>query len=145
MTRSDRFLTRPVQLSQTQVTTARPTKYTKSLTKKAQVSIDSCVGTHEVIRSGTPLAVPKVVKVPTVEGLAPALNVSRASIYGLAEDKDLPEVLDRLERLHAVQADWLIQCGLSSGYKESIVKLILSTKHAYIPKTQPRKSMTGIT
>ncbi|MDQ0923326.1 DNA-binding transcriptional regulator YiaG [Pseudarthrobacter sp. W1I19] len=118
---------------------ARPTKYTKSLAKKAQAYLDSCVDTHEVVRSGSRLAVRKIVKVPTVEGLALALNISRDTVYAWAQDKTRPEFSDTLERLQAVQADRLIQGGLGSEYKDSIVKLILSAKHAYIPKTETRE------
>lgn len=58
---------------------------------------------HRVVCSGSPVAVRKIVKVPTVEGLALALNVSRDTVYAWAHDKDKPEFSDTLERLQVVQ------------------------------------------
>lgn len=57
---------------------ARLTKYTKALAKKAQAYLESCVDTHQVVRSGSRVAVRKIVKVPTVEGLAVALTTRQA-------------------------------------------------------------------
>ncbi|GAP53490.1 putative protein p17 [Arthrobacter sp. Hiyo6] len=123
---------------------ARPTKYSKSMAKKARAYLESCVDTFQVVGSAPRLAVRKVVKVPTVEGLALALNISRDTVYAWANDKDKPEFSDTLERLQIVQADRLIQGGLSSEYKDSIVKLILSLSTPTSPRPRPGKSTTGI-
>ncbi|SDP33432.1 DNA-packaging protein gp3 [Arthrobacter sp. ok909] len=118
---------------------ARPTKYTKSLAKKAQAYLESCADTHQVVGSGSRLAVRVVVKVPTIEGLALALDVTRETVYAWARDKDKPEFSYTVGKLQAIQTDRLIQGGLTGSYKDSIVKLILSSKQGYVPKAETRE------
>lgn len=92
-----------------------------------------------MVRSGTRVAVRTVVMVPTIEGLALALHVSRARIYEWADSKDKPEFFDTVERLQATQADGLIQGGLGHEHKDSIAKLLLSAKLGYTPKSETRE------
>jgi hypothetical protein len=63
---------------------------------------------------------------PTIEGLAVKLGVSRDTLYEWG--KKHPEFSDILEALQAVQADTLINNGLTGVYNSTITKLML-TKH----------------
>jgi hypothetical protein len=65
---------------------------------------------------------------PTIEGLAVHLMVSRECLYEWARVH--PEFSDILEQLKAAQADQLIQNGLVGYFNATITKLMLS-KHGY--------------
>lgn len=68
--------------------------------------------------------------VPTVEQLAWTLGISRESLYAREEFSDI------LERLKQIQAYLLVNNGLSGDYNSTIAKLILSSKHGYVEKTE---------
>jgi hypothetical protein len=74
--------------------------------------------------------------IPTIEGLAVHLGVSRDTLYEW-EDK-YPDFSDILEQLRAAQADQLIQNGLIGYFNSTITKLML-TKHGYAD----RQELTG--
>lgn len=73
------------------------------------------------------------VKVPTKEGLALFLCVSRQTIYDWG--KKYPEFAELLEQMMAIQADRLVQGGLSGEYNSTISKVMLSN-HGYVEKVQ---------
>ena len=68
------------------------------------------------------------VKIPTIEGLAVYLGVSKQSVY--VWRNKYPEFDEVVEKLLAVQADLLINNGLSGDYNPTISKVLL-TKHGY--------------
>src|SRR4051812_31303790 len=68
---------------------------------------------------------------PTIEGLAVHLGVSRQTLYDWSDEKSVryqPEFSDILEQLMAAQASQLVQNGLVNNYNPTITKLML-TKH----------------
>ena len=98
----------------------RPTDYDPARTpERAQAYIDAP-------RSET-------VRIPTLEGLAVFLNVSRSTIYEWADK--YPEFSDILEQAMARQAQGLIENGLTGTYNSTITKLLL-TKHGYVDKQE---------
>lgn len=68
------------------------------------------------------------VKIPTIEGLAVYLDVSRDTIYEWEKEHEV--FSDILEKLRAKQASALICNGLSGTYNPTIAKVLL-TKHGY--------------
>lgn len=97
---------------------ARPTKYTEELVAKAE----------KYLSSYTTL-------IPTIEGLALHLEISRETVYAWKDDEDKQQFSDIVSRLLATQSAKLIEGGLSGDFNASITKLILSGKHGYIEKT----------
>lgn len=69
--------------------------------------------------------------VPSIEGLAVYLKLSRQSIYNYKDASS--EFLDIVELIEAKQAMLLINKGLSGDFNGSIAKLML-TKHGYNDK-----------
>lgn len=67
--------------------------------------------------------------VPTVEGLADYLDISRDTLY------DREEFSDTLEKLRKKQADSLINNGLSGKFNGAIVKLLLNSKYGYVERS----------
>lgn len=71
---------------------------------------------------------------PTIEGLALELNISRETLYQWEkENKDFSDIL---ENLRQIQANKLIQKGLINEYNPTIAKMILSGKHGYVEKSE---------
>lgn len=68
------------------------------------------------------------VKLPTIEGLAVFLHISRETIYAWC--KEYTDFSDIIEELRTKQADALISNGLSGNYNSTIAKVLL-TKHGY--------------
>ena len=68
------------------------------------------------------------VKLPTIEGLAVYLGVNKTTIYEW--EKIFGEFSNVIDKLRAIQADRLINNGLSSDYNPVIAKVLL-TKHGY--------------
>jgi hypothetical protein len=95
-----------------------PTKYTPELLQKAKAYVD---GVWELDGD----------KVPTIEGLALHICISRDTLYAWdgAEGKD--EISDILSVLRGIQAKKLINNGLSGDYNATITKMMLS-KHGYV-------------
>ena len=118
----------------------RPTDYTPQLLTKAQEYLSSCKDEELLVvkqtnsEKGYQMYDNKLkVKLPSIEGLAVYLRVARSSIYLWAEL--YPEFSDILEAIKAVQAERLINNGLSGDYNSTIAKLIL-TKHGYADKME---------
>jgi hypothetical protein len=86
------------------------------------------------------------VKLPTIEGFARFLNVSRKSLYNWAEEHE--DFLHTLEKIEVEQKERLIKYGLSGDYNPTIAKLILSANHNMREKsdmTSNDKPITGNT
>jgi len=66
--------------------------------------------------------------IPSIEGLALHLGISRSILY------DRKEFSDILERLRQAQALVLFTQGLSKNFDSTLTKLMLS-KHGYIEKS----------
>lgn len=73
------------------------------------------------------------VKLPTIEGFAIFLGVSKKSLYNWAES--YPQFLHALEKIEVEQKNRLIEKGLSGDYNPTIAKLILSANHGMREKT----------
>lgn len=104
----------------------RPTKFTLEILEMAKTYIEKCEDKTESFKLK--------VSLPTLEGLARLLNVSRDTIY--AYGKANKEFSDILEDVRAEQAKRLIDNGLSGVYNPTIVKLILSSKHGFVEETK---------
>lgn len=102
----------------------RPTKLTKELIAEAY-------GYLEATGSFLPNAL-----LPTVEGLALRLRISRDTVYAWCEldDELAREFSDIVKELKDSQAEKLIQKSLAGYYNPTIAKLILSGKHGYVEK-----------
>jgi hypothetical protein len=100
--------------------TGRPTKLTDALIEKAaKYATNDYMLQSEVI--------------PTIEGLAVYLDVSRSTIYNWkTENRDF---LDILDGLMARQAKELFSNGLTGDFNPTITKLIL-TKHGYSDRVE---------
>jgi len=106
---------------------ARPTKYNDEVLEKAREYIEN----HEQYDD----------LVPSVEGLAYHIKVSKNSLYAWAEENE--EFLTTLEAVKTKQAKMLLSGGLSGDYNASIAKLMLYN-HGYSEK-QETKHSGGIT
>ena len=100
--------------------TGRPTKLTDALIEKAAKYANSDYMTQSEV-------------IPTIEGLAVYLDVSRSTIYHWkTENRDF---LDILDGLMARQAKELFSNGLTGDFNPTITKLIL-TKHGYSDRVE---------
>ena len=126
----------------------RPTKLTQKIIKETRKYIESHSDEYEFKVVQNPVKkkdgkkrqdhVYKRVKIPTVEGLAIHLGVSRSTIYEWIDDIDSSlrqEFSDTVERLKAIQAERLISNGLEGIYTPTITKLLLHA-HGYTERTQ---------
>lgn len=119
----------------------RPTDYSDDIIQKTKDYIELCRDEWEVyerpdIKDGDVIDtqdVRKKVKLPSVEGLAVYLDVSRDTLYEWARVHT--EFSYTLEKVKALQAETLINKGLSGDYNSTIAKLIL-TKHGYTDKQE---------
>jgi DNA-binding XRE family transcriptional regulator len=98
----------------------RPTK----LTEEVFESVEEYMNQHD-ISVGTLL--------PTIEGLAYHLEVSRDTIYQWEKDDTM--FSDMLSQLRVLQANKLIQNSIVNRYNPTITKLLL-TKHGYADKVE---------
>jgi hypothetical protein len=73
------------------------------------------------------------VKLPTIEGFALFIGVSKKSIYNW--EKDNPKFLHSLDKIKTEQQQRLIDKGLSGDYNSTIAKLILSANHGMRERT----------
>lgn len=111
----------------------RPKEYTDEVIKKTRDYIDQCVDEEEEFhktRGEKSDGYDRLirVKLPTIEGLAVHLKVNRDTIYDW--ETKYPEFSDILGELRAIQADRLLNNGLSGDYNPVIAKVLL-TKHGY--------------
>lgn len=111
----------------------RPIEYNDEVPKKAQEYLDKCVDEEDEYhktRGEKSDSYDRIIRVrlPTIEGLAVYLGISRATVYDWKEK--YPEFSDIIEKLQSVQADRLLLNGLSGDYNPVIAKVLL-TKHGY--------------
>jgi hypothetical protein len=107
----------------------RPTDYNDQVLKDSFGYIQSCEDSYITVGE----AVIKKVSVPTIEGLAMYLEVSRSTIY--TWQKEHPEFLDIIETLLQKQITALINNGLAGNYNSTIAKVLLA-KHGYTDKQE---------
>jgi DNA-packaging protein gp3 len=112
---------------------ARPVEYTEEYDKKAQEYLDGCVDTIEEywktrgVKSDSYERLVRV-KLPTIEGLAVYLGIHKDTVYEW--EKTYSTFSDVIADLRAIQADRLLNNGLSGDYNPVIAKVLL-TKHGY--------------
>lgn len=112
---------------------ARPTDYTDEYLNKSKEYISSCIDDIEEYhktrgdRSDTYDRLVRV-KIPTLEGLAVYLEIARSTLYEWRDS--ISEFSDIIDQLQAIQADRLLNNGLSGDYNPTIAKVLLS-KHGY--------------
>jgi hypothetical protein len=73
--------------------------------------------------------------IPTIEGLAVYLSISRDSLYANDAFSDI------LEAVRTLQAKHLITGSLRNELNPAISKMMLSAKHGYVEKSE--KALTG--
>lgn len=112
----------------------RPTSYKEDTNLKSLEYLNSCKDTVEVLGSGKDTYIKNNVSLPTVDGLALFLDVSRDTLYEWA--KHHQEFSDTLARVKQEQAKVLINKGLSGDYNPTIAKLVLATNHGYHEKQE---------
>jgi len=129
------------------MTAGRPTSYSEEIIEKANKYIDQSKDTDiQVIKQsnaekGYEMYENKLkVNIPTIEGLAVYLGVARSTIYEW--QKEHKEFSDILEKLLAIQAERLMNNGLSGDYNSTIAKVIL-TKHGYVDKQESDVNLKG--
>lgn len=105
---------------------ARPTKYTPEIQKKAENYA------MDFTAYGDP--------VPTVAGLADAIDVARSTIYLWQEEH--PEFSDTLERIDRRQEKFLISGGLTNEFNTGIAKLMLHN-HGYSDRSSTDVTTQG--
>lgn len=114
----------------------RPTEYTEELLSNAREYLEKAEDEEEqqvigLSAKGTELFKNKLrVNLPSIEGLALHIGISRETIYQWEKDPEKPEFSDIIGRLRAKQAKALIDKGLSGDYNPTIAKVLL-TKHGY--------------
>ena len=112
----------------------RPTTYSQEILDKTKEYIENCDDdeiqqTVGMSVKGTELFKTKtIVNLPTIEGLAYELKVSKNTIYEW--EKIHTEFSDVIDDLRAKQAKELVNKGLSGDYNPTIAKVLL-TKHGY--------------
>jgi len=111
----------------------RPTEYSQDIILKAQEYILNCRDEDysqkksESVNSAVYENKIKV-KLPSIEGIAVYLGIHKDTIYEW--EKIYPEFSDIINKLRQIQAERLINNGLSGDYNPMITKLLLA-KHGY--------------
>lgn len=107
----------------------RPTKYTDEIQQKADQYVE-----YAYMEMGD--------VVPSQEGLAEYLELSRSTICLWATDGEHLSFSDTFDRLKSKQARLLINGGLSSDMNSTIAKLMLHN-HGYSDRTENRNDHTS--
>ena len=99
----------------------RPTKYTPETINKINEYIEE--------------AIPQNMKIPTVEGIALKLGISKETLYQWAKKR--PEFSDALAELKMKQKECLTEIGIFGGKEinASIVQLLLKINHGMTEST----------
>lgn len=110
----------------------RPTKYDPSFVEKVDEYLAECQDRtfrfHRTQGEKSDTYERRIkVKLPTIEGLALYLDVSKQTLYTWGEKH--PEFLDALGKIEREQKQRLIEKGLSGDYNPLIAKLVLSANH----------------
>jgi hypothetical protein len=117
--------------------TGRPTKLTAAIVKAAAAYLKQASGDRT--------------ELPTIEGLALALKISRDTVYewskapeeGQGDSPLRQDFSDIVSDLKNAQANKLMQNGLKGTYNATIAKLILSGKHGYVEKSEVDQTVSG--
>ena len=139
----------------------RPTKYKPEYVKKSDDYLKSCVKSLEAYHKHLSarginylsdkkkieaelkkikLKIPKP-KLPTVEGLAYKLNVVVSTLYEW--DKKEPAFSKALTKITEKQKEVLMEGGLSWDYNPTVAKLILSSNHGMVERTNTDHTSEG--
>lgn len=113
----------------------RPSKYNRKMPTKVWEYLDSCVDEYVKIKGARTKRLQ--VKLPSVEGLAMHLKVSKPTVYEWK--KRYPEFSYAMEIVDVAQAERLLNGGMSGMYSSRISGMILSAKHGYVPKSESRE------
>ena len=118
----------------------RPTEYNSGIIDKVKEYLASCgdlvyeVKTRPLIKDGVHVGeeeyTHKKTKLPTIEGLGLYLGLSKDTIYSWEGQEGKEEFSDVIDRLRRMQADMLVNNGLTGDYSPVIAKVLL-TKHGY--------------
>lgn len=116
----------------------RPTKYTPAIQKKADGYLATCGNEfwdYDKTIGEKSNSYERRVKItlPTIEGLAKYLNVSRSTVY--LWEKDYATFSDTLEDIMAEQKRMVLEHGLNGDYNSTIAKLILASNHKMSDRT----------
>ncbi len=127
------------------VKNGRPFTYGPEILTNTQKYIDECEDQEYrlVVNDGeksTSYENKLRVKLPSIEGLAFYLKISRKCLY--LWEEEYPEFADLMEDLRVKQANFLMNNGLSGDYNSTIAKLILS-KHGYVDKNETDLTSKG--
>lgn len=100
------------------VKTGRPTKYTPQIIEELNKYLEE--------------AIPQNMKIPTVEGIALKLGISKKTLYSWAKEHE--EFLNALEELKMKQKESLTEIGIFGGKEinATIVALLLKVNHNMI-------------
>ena len=111
----------------------RFTEYHPKVIKKIDTYLKNCKDEEYEFQKGVgkmELYEEKVrVKLPTKEGFAKYLKVSRKTLYNWADEN--PEFADALDKIMDEQKERLINMGLANKYNSTIAKLMLSHNHGF--------------
>jgi hypothetical protein len=109
----------------------QPTKYSPAVITETEKYLHECIDKVEYIGDKRPIRIIDA-HLPTIEGLANRLRVHRDTLYEWA--KHYKEFSDMLTHVRQLQAERLINKGLSGDYNPVISKLLLA-KHGYVERT----------
>lgn len=102
------------------MTAGRPTDYSEALLKKAREYLSNR---------------PEDEVVPSIEGLADYIGVTRTTIYDWESQEEKAEFSYIVEQVRHKQAKELINKGLEGKFNPTMSKVIL-TKHGYTDKSE---------
>lgn len=122
------------------MTAGRPTKYDSTIPGKAEDYLRENEDSVEVVGTGTVL---RTVNLPTIEGFASYLGVTKSTVYKWAGDHK--KFSDSLELIKAEQLRRLVNSGLSGAYNSTIAKLMLSSNHGIHEKAVINASVREMT
>ena len=100
----------------------RPTKYSQEMVDKSYEYIEKYNSEYGDM-------------IPSIEGLADALDINRSTIYDWDEQEEKEEFSHMLDRLVSTQKKVLVNNGLSGDFNSNITKLVL-TKHGFSDKQE---------
>ena len=100
----------------------RPTKYNDKVQQIAEDYVHNFKEYHD--------------KVPSIDGLAYALGVSKKTLYNWAENENNKDFLHTLEYLKTNQSRVLINKGLSKEFPANLVAFMMSNHDEYSSKQE---------
>ena len=125
---------------------SRTSEFGEDILNKTREYIDKCVDewyTQVKTKGKDSTTVDNKLKVrlPSIEGLAFYLCIARVTVYDW--EKRYPEFAALVDQIRNIQADRLINNGLSGDYNSTIAKVIL-TKHGYVDKTETEHTISEL-